>query len=73
LETQPLETQPLETQPLETQPLETQQMLETLQPSTRLNEKIINDQIESIVQAPNDAPESMPFVLPFDTGRILGN
>jgi hypothetical protein len=43
------------------------------QQSIRFNDKIINDQIESIIQAPNDAPESMPFVLPFDTGRIFDN
>jgi hypothetical protein len=39
----------------------------------RFNEKIVSDQLESIVQAPNEEPKSMPFVLPFDTGSIMGN
>jgi len=47
--------------------------LETQQPLMRFNEKILNNQLESIVQVPNEEPESMPFVLPFDTGSIMGN
>jgi hypothetical protein len=66
LEQQPLEQQPLEQQPLEQQPLEQQ-------PLEGLNEMITRNPLESIVQAPKEEHKSTPFILPFDSGRIMGN
>ena len=59
--------QPLEDQ----QPLENQQPLEDQQPLTGLNEKVFGNPLNSIVQAPKETQKAMPFILPFDSGRIM--
>jgi hypothetical protein len=65
---QPLEDQ----QPLENQqPLEDQQPLENQQPLTGLNEKVSGNPLHSTVQAPKETQKAMPFILPFDSGRIM--
>jgi hypothetical protein len=33
---------------------------------------ITRNPLESIVQAPKDEQKSSPFILPFDSGRIIG-
>src|ERR671912_393555 len=68
---QPLEGQ----QQLEgEQPLEEQQPLEGQQPLDesleKLTENVKINALESIVQAPKEGQKSMPFVLPFDSGRL---
>jgi hypothetical protein len=52
--------------------LEEQQPLEQ-QPLEGLNEMITRNPLESIVQAPKEEHKSTPFILPFDSGRIMGN
>ena len=65
---QPLEDQ----QPLENQqPLEDQQPLENQQPLTGLNEKVSGNPLDSTVQPPKETQKAMPFILPFDSGRIM--
>src|ERR671924_401991 len=65
---QPLEDQ----QPLENQqPLEDQQPLENQQPLTGLNEKVSGNPLHSTVQASKETQKAMPFILPFDSGRIM--
>ena len=51
--------------------LENQQPLEDQQPLTGLNEKVSDNLLDSIVQAPKETQKAMPFILPFDSGRIM--
>ena len=50
------------------QPLEGQQPLE--ESLEKLTENVKTNALESIVQAPKEGQKSMPFVLPFDSGRL---
>src|SRR5919109_1610174 len=53
------------------QPLEDQQPLENQQPLTDLNEKVSGNPLDSTVQPPKETQKAMPFILPFDSGRIM--
>ncbi len=54
------------------QPLEVQQPLEDQQPLEGLEDKILNSQAKSVVQAPIEEQEP-PFILPFDSGQAIND